>query len=202
MAGTYMQIQWKWKAFKKDLSFMREKQKRKYSQEELLWFENFMTYNWGKIANIIYYKVGDRGLSEDLSQEVCILVLKHICTLYVLDGYRFRYYLNRIIQTVVADYFRKKEKTIDAKSDTEIDFDQIETDYQSYINPEKCMINKVYLDVIRRLPKKYSSVVICHLFWNMPFKDIAKIDHITEDAARKRYERARKILKDKFKHLK
>lgn len=181
---------------------MREKQTRKYSQEELLWFENFMTHNWGKTANIIYYKVGDRSLSEDLSQEVCILVLRHMCTLSVLDDHRFRYYLNQIIQTVVADYFRKKEKTIDAKSNTEIDFDQIEAEYQSYINPEKRMINKVYLDVIRRLPEKYSSVVMRHLFWSMPFKDIAQIEHITEETARKRYERARKILRDKFKRLK
>lgn len=52
--------------------------------------------------------------------------------------------------------------------------------------------------MIDRLPKKYSEVLLLHIFYEVPLKDIASRYGVKEATMRKRFERAKRRLLDKL----
>lgn len=169
------------------------------TQELLEWFDNFVLRYTGTILRILLRRVGDQMLAEDLLQEVFCKVLKYAEQMSSYDDDHLRYYTRRIIYSVVADYYRdpKNEMAVE----TEINFNEMEIEYNAYSNPENHIINQGYKDVIDRLPKKYSEVLLLHIFYGVPLKDIASRSGVKEATIRKRFERAKRRLLDKLNEI-
>lgn len=62
------------------------------------------------------------------------------------------------------------------------------------------MFDKVYLSellrAVKNLPAIYRDALQLRVYYDMSFKEIASVMNVSEDAARKRVERARKMLSD------
>ena len=88
------------------------------------------------------------------------------------------------------DFLRKKKKTTIV--DTEI-LDTIQKDSKN--NNGKIQLLKM---LISELPEKYKSVIILHYYDLLPIKEISIVLNISENAVKKRLERARKMLKEEM----
>ncbi len=166
-------------------------------QEQLEWFNDFVLKYTRIILRIMVSKVGDRMLAEDLLQEVFCKVYKYLDRMWGFEDDHLDFYMRRIISTVIIDYFRKKENELAV--DSEIDFNELEIEYNAYSSPENHIIEQDYKNMISSLPEKYSQVLLLHIFYQMTLKDIGVRLGIKEPAVRKRYERAKKKLIDKLK---
>lgn len=101
-----------------------------------------------------------------------------------------KYWLIRVTINESKDFLRKKKKT--TLVDTEI-LDTIQKDSKN--NNEKIQLLKM---LIRKLPEKYKFVIILHYYDLLPIKEISIILNISENAVKKRLERARKMLKEEM----
>jgi len=101
-----------------------------------------------------------------------------------------KYWLIRVTINESKDFLRKKKKTTIV--DTEV-LDIIQKDSKN--NNEKIQLLKM---LIRKLPEKYKSVIILHYYDLLPIKEISIILNISENAVKKRLERARKMLKEEM----
>ena len=101
-----------------------------------------------------------------------------------------KYWLIRVTINESKDFLRKKKKTTIV--DTEI-LDTIQKDSKN--NNEKIQLLKM---LIRKLPEKYKSVIILHYYDLLPIKEISIVLNISENAVKKRLERARKMLKEEM----
>ena len=107
-------------------------------------------------------------LAEDLLQEVFCKVYKYVDKMSSFDDDHLVFYMRRIISTVIIDYFRKKENELAV--DSEIDFNELEIEYNAYSSPENHIIEQDYKNIIGSLPEKYSQVLLMHIFYQMPAK--------------------------------
>ena len=101
-----------------------------------------------------------------------------------------KYWLIRVTINESKDFLRKKKKTTIV--DTEI-LDTIQKDSKN--NNGKIQLLKM---LIRKLPEKYKSVIILHYYDLLLIKEISIILNISENAVKKRLERARKMLKEEM----
>lgn len=166
------------------------------TQELAEWLEDYVLKYTGLIFRILLHRVDGQATAEDLLQEVFCKVLKYAEQMSSFDDDHLRFYTRRIIYSVIADYYRDPERELAVE--TEIDFNEMEIEYNAYSNPENHIINQGYKDVIDRLPKKYSEVLLLHIFYGVPLKDIASRSGVKEATMRKRFERAKRRLLDKL----
>ena len=101
-----------------------------------------------------------------------------------------KYWLIRVTINESKDFIRKKKKTTIV--DTEI-LDTIQKDSKN--NNGKIQLLKM---LISELPEKYKSVIILHYYDLLPIKEISIVLNISENAVKKRLERARKMLKEEM----
>lgn len=101
-----------------------------------------------------------------------------------------KYWLIRVTINESKDFLRKKKKTTIV--DTEI-LDTIQKDFKN--NNGKIQLLKM---LISELPEKYKSVIILHYYDLLPIKEISIVLNISENAVKKRLERARKMLKEEM----
>jgi len=101
-----------------------------------------------------------------------------------------KYWLIRVTINESKDFLRKKKKTTIV--DTEI-LDTIQKDSKN--NNGKIQLLKM---LIRKLPEKYKSVIILHYYDLLQIKEISIVLNISENAVKKRLERARKMLKEEM----
>ena len=101
-----------------------------------------------------------------------------------------KYWLIRVTINESKDFLRKKKKTTIV--DTEI-LDTIQKDSKN--NNGKIQLLKM---LISELPEKYKSVIILHYYDLLPIKEISIVLNISENAVKKRLERARKMLKEEM----
>ena len=99
-----------------------------------------------------------------------------------------KYWLIRITINESKDFFRQKKKI-------EI-LDEKAIDSLSYNEEENKDIRLHMLaKLVKELPDEYRAVIILHYYDSLAIKDISKILKISENAVKKRLERARNMLK-------
>lgn len=97
-----------------------------------------------------------------------------------------KYWLIRITINECKDFLRKKSRCPIVNADLVNSFSNIdsETERLHYI-----------ADVVKTLPEKYKVVIILFYWDSLSIKEIAKVLKVSEDAVKKRLERARKLIK-------
>ncbi len=100
-----------------------------------------------------------------------------------------KYWLVRVTINESKDFLRKNKRTSVLDGDTidAIDF-KIETEKEDVRLQQLARL-------VKELPDKYRSVIVLHYYDSLPIKDIAKALKISENAVKKRLERAREMLK-------
>ena len=137
-----------------------------------------------ELMNISYGYTKSRDDSLDIIQNVFAKLVNNQKQFNNLN--EEKYWLIRITINECKDFLRKKSKRPIINADLVNSFSNYDSETQKlhYI-----------ADVVKTLPEKYKVVIILFYWDELSIKDIAKVLKVSEDAVKKRLERARKLIK-------
>lgn len=141
-----------------------------------------------KIYNYIFYRICDRSLAEDLTQDVFVKLTKNIHS-YVPTA-SFSSYLYRIAHNTLVDHFRT------AKQSEEIP--------ETQVAPDVFTVLEAKLDVqsmLATLPKHQRECIILYYMQELNYREIAQILDIPIPTAKSRVQRGlaacKKMMEEK-----
>ncbi len=142
-----------------------------------------------KVYNYFVMLTRDRSLSEDLTQEVFLRILRFRHTFKGKGS--FASWMFRIARNVGIDFFRKNKSTgsldelsVDVKDDNP-------TPFEESVHKDQINLLQRALD---RLAKHHREVLVLARFENLPLKDVARILNCPVNTAKVRVHRAVKEL--------
>lgn len=143
-----------------------------------------------KMYQVAYSILRDEGMAEDAVQEAFVKLMKSDTSFADVKSDDCKRYIITVIKHASITIYnkRKKEQELIYLSDREEEFEQ--EDVQE-VDDEKEQI----LMAMNQLPEKYYSVLDCMIIKEMSVKETAKALSITEANVRKRFERAKVLLK-------
>ena len=154
------------------------------------------------VQSDIYYFIlktvnNDRELAEDLTQDTLIEILETIDKLQ--EPAAFVTWSKEIAYHKCTDYFKKrKELLLDENEDGFTEMDLATGDEETF-DPELIQDNKelkqTLLAMINDLPAEQRSALLLRYFNEIPVKDIAQIQGVTEGTVKSRLNYGRKALK-------
>lgn len=147
-----------------------------------------------KMYQVAYSVLHDPGLAEDAVQEAFIKLMKHNVYFENLESDDCKRYMITVIKHSSIDIYNKKRKEREiiylSDEDANIKDIPVQNDEDSLNNIE---------ELISSLPEKYYLVVNCLAIKNLSVKETALELGITEANVRKRFERAKLMLKNLVK---
>ena len=139
----------------------------------------------------------DRHLAEDITQDTFVHILKKIRTLE--EPAAFVTWAKQIAYHKCTDYFKKrKEILLDENEDGDTLFDIQEEENAEFIPDcalEKEDLKRTILNMINELPEEQRSALLLRYFNEIPIKEIAQIQSVTEGTVKSRLNYARKAIK-------
>ena len=137
-----------------------------------------------ELMNISYGYTKSRDDSLDIIQNVFTKLVNNPKQFNNLN--EEKYWLIRITINECKDFLRKKSKRPIINADL----------VNSFSNYDSETENLHYIaDVVKTLPEKYRVVIILFYWDSLSIKEIAKVLKVSDDAVKKRLERARKLIK-------
>lgn len=130
------------------------------------------------LYSIIYGYVLNKDDSDDILQDVFIKYINLKKKFKDLDSEK--YYLVRMTINLCKDYYIKNVKLIHIENDI------VDENNNMY----------VLRKIITTLPPKYKEIIILHYYNSFDIKTISNILHISNEAVRKRLERAKDKIKE------
>lgn len=151
------------------------------------------------VSNSIYRLVGSSAETDDILQEVFVIVFSDIKKMKKVNS--LKAWINRLAINKAISHLRKKKISF-CDIETQVIADTSEQDI-SLKHALECKIADVKR-AIAALPVEARTITNLFLFEDMPQEEIAKILGISHNAVRGQYHRARKkiiqTLKDKAYH--
>ncbi len=158
--------------------------------------------DFGKVYDVVYpllHKIafritGDADVSEDLCQEAFIKYYKRVIPLPNLD--QAKYWLIRVVKNLALNYEKRRGRQKRA--------------YDRYLREPKSVVRsgetellrnesaKLVQQALEKLPLKLRTVIVLREFGGLSYREIAKVEGISESNVKIRVYRAREQLK---KHL-
>lgn len=137
-----------------------------------------------ELMNISYGYTKSRDDSLDIIQNVFTKLVNKSKQFNNLNDEK--YWLIRVTINECKDFLRKKSKRPIINADLVNSFSNYDSETQKlhYI-----------ADVVKTLPEKYKVVIILFYWDSLSIKDIAIVLKVSENAVKKRLERARKLIK-------
>ncbi|WP_181884516.1 sigma-70 family RNA polymerase sigma factor [Neobacillus piezotolerans] len=158
-------------------------------------FKQLMDLYTEKVYLLAYSFVKDRGLAEDISQEVFLKVYKY------LDRYRgeaeLGTWIYRITVNTSKDFLKKKswKQLLLQKSFFE-GLKRTESTETSFFKADQ---NEQLLQTVLTLPVKYREVIVLFYFYDVTIHKLAEMLHLNTNSVKTRLSRGRDILKRKLK---
>ena len=142
--------------------------------------------------------VKDHALAEDVTQDSFEKIIHNLDKIDEVSSHKTKGYIVTIVTHTAYDLLKKKNRTdvnIDDEDEPIIDTEQLPLD--KIVSAESYA---VLVDAMDTLPDKLRSVALLFFVYDFDYTEIAEILKISNDSARKRLSRARKILKDKLRN--
>lgn len=165
-------------------------------------FTRLMELYRERIVRLALHMVGNRDDAQDLCQETFVRVYRALGS---YDPRRaFSPWIYRIAHNVVLDHLRRlKARPVISEPDLAQPFEEgIDPAAE---NPQQAMMTQeMYREVqeaIQSLPDNYRSVVVLRFLEDLSYAQIAESLDLTEANVMMRISRARRMLRDKLKHL-
>jgi RNA polymerase sigma-70 factor (ECF subfamily) len=170
---------------------MDERELVEKAKKDKKYFEKLYEMYFDKIYSYIYYRTFNHPLTEDLTSETFMKVLRSLDRFEWKENGSFSAWIFRIAQNVVNDYYRSKKEFVDIEKISD----------SSWLrNPEEELLDKVEKDIIKsalsKLTKDQQEVVILRYSANMKFHEIAKVKNKSDVAVRALFFRAIHSLKE------
>lgn len=144
-----------------------------------------ITRHKSKVYTMIWQKVQNRELAEDIFQDTFIKVINTLKK----DGYKeegkFAQWILRIARNLVMDYFRDSKKIRTVSGGTEYNiFDSVNIKVSSI--EDRIIKKQIHTDLRRMidaLPQDQREIVLMRHYEELSFKEIAKILNISINTA-------------------
>ncbi len=158
---------------------------RKFMAGEDYCFEVLLNRYKSKVFTTIYLIVKDRGVAEDLFQDVMIKVVKMIRSGKYNEEGKFLPWVVRIARNLAIDHFRKVQRTPMQRETDDYDIfnslDRAEESSEDAIIRDE---NARYIrKLIQQLPDKQREVLIMRSYSDLSFKEIAAITDVSINTA-------------------
>jgi RNA polymerase sigma factor (sigma-70 family) len=156
--------------------------------------EQLMNLYTEKVYLLAYSFVKDRGLAEDISQEVFLKAYKY------LDSFRgeskLKSWIYRITVNTSKDFLKKKSlKQLLLESNFLENFKSTESTETSFLNANR---KEELLQLILTLPIKYREVIVLHYFYDVKINELSSTLDLNTNTVKTRLSRGRDILKRKI----
>ncbi|MCR2821730.1 sigma-70 family RNA polymerase sigma factor [Lederbergia panacisoli] len=163
-------------------------------QDKRIVIEQLMDFYSEKVYLLAYSFVKDKGLAEDISQEVFLKAYKY------LDSFRqeaaLKSWLYRITVNTSKDFLKKKGmKQLLLGSSFFENFKRTESAEISFLKSDR---NEELLQSILTLPMKYRAVIVLHYFYDVKINELSSILNLNTNTVKTRLSRGRGILKQKL----
>jgi RNA polymerase sigma-70 factor (ECF subfamily) len=152
-------------------------------------FEHLLMRHKEKIYRIIYLKVKDKALTDDLFQETFVKIIKTLKLGAYNEEGKFLPWAIRIAHNVVIDYFRRNRKVrmISESSSLKEDFNIFSVLSCETKNIEEQItydeLENQMVDLIEYLPQSQKDILKMRIFQDLSFKDIAEMEDISINTA-------------------
>ena len=136
------------------------------------------------VMNVAFFYLKNK---ED-AQDVLMEVFMHLMNKPPKNENNLKSYILQLTMRKSLDFYRKSSRARFVSLDESI-----------LSSPETSSEDEEKINLIRSLPDKYRSVIVLFYVEELSIIEIAKTLKISEDATKKRLQRAREILKEKNK---
>ncbi|MCH7407992.1 sigma-70 family RNA polymerase sigma factor [Belliella sp. DSM 111904] len=166
-------------------------------------FEMLVERYQSRVFTTIYLIVKDRGVAEDLLQDVFVKVVQTLSSDRYNEEGKFQPWLMRIAHNLAIDYFRKAKRypTI-IMEDGENVFNTLQF---ADVNIEDQKIKEDTLEMVRRLidelPESQKQVLIMRHYMDLSFQEIAEQTGVSINTALGRMRYALINMRKKLKQL-
>jgi RNA polymerase sigma factor (sigma-70 family) len=146
------------------------------------------------IRTLAYSTIGDMEKSEDVAQNVFVIVWQNLSQLR--DYNKLKSWLYQITKNEIVRYYRKESRDILSKSLSANATKEIEA---SHADPVEHVLSKERREFIQRalgrIPSHYREPLILFYWEGRSIRQVAEMFELNEATAKKRIFRARKMLK-------
>ncbi len=152
-------------------------------------FEHLLMRHKEKIYRIIYLKVKDKALTDDLFQETFVKIIKTLKLGAYNEEGKFLPWAIRIAHNLVIDHFRRNRKVrmISESSSLKDDFNVFSVLSCETKNVEEQLtydeLENQMVDLIEHLPQSQKDILKMRIFQDLSFKDIAEMEDISINTA-------------------
>ncbi|WP_020532827.1 RNA polymerase sigma factor [Flexithrix dorotheae] len=148
------------------------------------------------IYNFFLKFIGDREISQDLTQNVFFRILKYNHSFK--EGASFKTWIYQIARNVRIDHYKKYKiynSSLNTDNINEINFSENHDPIEK--SEEILLIQKA----LSKMPEDKKEIIVLSQFQELRYKEIAEILNITENTARVKVHRAIKELSVLYKML-
>lgn len=148
-----------------------------------------------KMYGIAYSILNNVGQAEDAVHDAFIKLIPFLESIDRVTSIKTKRLVTYTIKNVAIDIYRKnkKESELFIKGVEESLFTENKLEVNSVKNFED---RQLVVQLFSNLSPKYREIIRYHCYYELSYKEISEILNISEKAAAKRYERARKLLKE------
>lgn len=160
-------------------------------QDKEIVIEQLMVLYAENVYLLAYSFVKDKGLAEDISQEVFLKVYKY------LDRFRgesaLKSWIYRITVNTCKDFLKKKSlKQLLLKNSFFENFKKTESTEASFLKVDR---NEQLLQTILTLPTKYREVIVLHYFYDLKINELSSVLGLNKNTVKTRLSRGRSLLR-------
>lgn len=164
-----------------------------YQDKEIV-IEQLMELYTQKVYLLAFSFVKDRGVAEDISQEVFLKAYKY------LDSFRgestLKSWIYRITVNTSKDFLKKKSlKQLILESSFFEKFYRTESTETTFLKADR---NEQLLQIILTLPIKYRAVIVFHYFYDLKISELSLVLNVNTNTVKTRLSRGRDILRRKI----
>lgn len=148
-----------------------------------------------KMYSIAYSILNNVEQAEDAVHDAFIKLIPHLSTIQRIESIKTKRLVVYTIKNIAIDLYRRNRK--ETQLFTKGVEEKVTSENQNGVPSVKTVEDRhVITQLLSKLPSKYREIIQYRCFYELSYREIASLLNISEDVAAKRYERARKMVKE------
>jgi len=148
-----------------------------------------------KMYSIAYSILNNVEQSEDAVHDAFIKLIPHLSAIQKIESIKTKRLIVYTIKNIAIDLYRRNRK--ETQLFTKGVEEKMTSENQKGVPSVKTVEDRhMITQLLSKLPSKYREIIQYRCFYELSYREISSLLNISEDVAAKRYERARKIVKE------
>ncbi|WP_346936956.1 sigma-70 family RNA polymerase sigma factor [Clostridium sp.] len=148
-----------------------------------------------KMYGIAYSILNNVEQSEDAVHDAFIKLIPHLSAIQRIESIKTKRLVVYTIKNIAIDLYRRNRK--ETQLFTKGVEEKVTSENQNGVPCVKTVEDRhMITQLLSKLPSKYREIIQYRCFYELSYREISSLLNISEDVAAKRYERARKMVKE------